>query len=130
MVDFSGSGVIHLTGGITALYATYILGARRGRFYDGKGNMLSKPGLTKGHSTALQMLGTMVLWFGWYGFNPGSALLLTNVPNKGSVGALAAVTTTIAAAAGTISALLTNGIIRERREGEFTLDIVMAMNGW
>jgi ammonium transporter, Amt family len=75
------------------------------------------------------MLGTMTLWFGWYGFNPGSAALLTT-DNKGSIAGLAAVNTTLAAAAGAISALFMNAKIIERREGEYTLDIVMAMNGW
>jgi hypothetical protein len=129
MVDYSGSAVVHFTGGITALYAACILGARRGRFYDREGRPLAKPGLTKGHSIALQMLGTMILWFCWYGFNSGSALLLPTLA-KGSVAARAAVNTTIGAAAGTLSALLLNGIIVERQTGEFVLDIVMSMNGW
>ena len=64
VVDFAGSAVVHMTGGSSALYATFILGARRGRFYKPDGTPRSKPGLTKGHSTALQMLGTMILWFG------------------------------------------------------------------
>ena len=59
------------------MYASYILGARRGRFKDSNGNKLPEPGLTKGHSTALQMLGTMILWFGWYGFNVSYTLVLT-----------------------------------------------------
>ena len=130
MVDFAGSGVVHLTGGTTALLATYILGPRRGRFYDGNGQALSKPGLTKGHSASLQMMGTMILWFCWYGFNPGSALLLNAADNKGHIAAVAAVNTTLSAAAGAISALFTNGILSFRREGEFSLDIVLAMNGW
>jgi ammonium transporter, Amt family len=129
MVDFAGSGVVHVTGGMTALYATYILGPRRGRFTDGNGQPLARLGLTKGHSTSLQMLGTMILWFCWYGFNAGSALLLT-VPNTSVVGARAALTTTLAAAAGTVSALLTNAWRQQRRTGEFALDISMAMNGW
>jgi ammonium transporter, Amt family len=128
MVDFSGSGVIHITGGSTALYAAYILGARRGRFYDSRGRPLSRPGLTKGHSVALQMLGTMLLWFCWYGFNSGSALLLNSL-EIGNVAARAAVNTTLAAAAGALSALITNGFLVERRTGEFVLDIVMSMNG-
>jgi ammonium transporter, Amt family len=129
MVDFAGSGVVHVTGGMTALYATYILGPRRGRFTDANGKPLARLGLTKGHSTSLQMLGTMILWFCWYGFNAGSALLLS-VPDTSAVGARAALTTTLAAASGTVSALLTNAWRQERRTGEFTLDISMAMNGW
>jgi len=68
VVDFAGCAVVHMSGGFTALFATIILGARQGRFYDAKGNLKASPGLTKGHSAALQLLGTMILWFGWYGY--------------------------------------------------------------
>jgi ammonium transporter, Amt family len=129
MVDFAGSGVVHMTGGCTSLFATYILGPRQGRFYDRHGRVLSKPGLTKGQSVALQLLGTFILFFGWFGFNPGSALSLS-VQNRGTVAAVAAVNTTLSAAAGTISALFTNAFIQRHRIGEFDLDVVMAMNGW
>lgn len=63
-IDFAGSGVVHLTGGTTALIATYILGARRGRFTDSRGRPLDKPRAFPGHSIGLQLMGTMVLWFG------------------------------------------------------------------
>jgi hypothetical protein len=62
--DFAGSGVVHITGGTTALYATMILGPRRGRFYDSHGEPLDVPKEFPGHSVALQLLGTMILWFG------------------------------------------------------------------
>ena len=65
MVDFSGSGVIHMTGGTTALIAVYLLGSRRGRFYDLRtGELLDQPKKFPGHSVSLQMLGTFILWFG------------------------------------------------------------------
>jgi Amt family ammonium transporter len=129
MIDFAGSGVVHMTGGCTALFATYILGPRQGRFYDRRGKELSKPGLSKGQSVGLQLLGTFILFFGWFGFNPGSALLLTT-DNKGKVAALAAVNTTLSAAAGTISAMFTYGFMQHFSIGEFELDLVTAMNGW
>ena len=66
VIDFAGSLVVHLTGGSTALIATYVLGPRRGRFYDHRGNPLETPVEFPGHSAALQMLG-------------GEHLLLLNV---------------------------------------------------
>lgn len=63
-----------------------------------------------------------------YGFNPGSALLL-DVDKKGAVAAHCAVTTTMAASVGAVTALFTNGYLKRRATGEFTMDLVMAMNG-
>jgi Amt family ammonium transporter len=63
-IDFAGSGVVHVTGGSIALIATSILGPRRGRFYDAQGEPLETPKVFPGHSVALQMLGTLILWFG------------------------------------------------------------------
>lgn len=63
-IDFAGSAVVHLTGGSIALYATLVLGPRRGRFYDAQGEPLETPKPFPGHSVALQVLGTMILWFG------------------------------------------------------------------
>lgn len=63
-LDFAGSGVVHVTGGTTALFATLVLGPRRGRFYDAQGEPLETPKPFPGHSVALQLLGTMILWFG------------------------------------------------------------------
>lgn len=132
MVDFAGSGVVHLTGGTTAIFATYVLGPRRGRFYDvQRGTPLKKPKPFPGHSVALQMLGTFILWFGWYGFNPGSALTLSPNSNTstGDIAALAAVNTTLSAAAGSVVALFTSLWVTERQTGEFHFDLLMAMNG-
>jgi len=130
VLDFAGGGVVHLNGGLTALYATLVLGPRRGRFYDAQGDPLATPHPFPGHSVALQLLGTMILWFGWFGFNPGSALLLDeNGDNYGQVAANAAVATALSGASGGICALFTHLWWEERMTGEPKFVIQMAMNG-
>jgi len=125
MIDFAGSGVVHMTGGATALIAAIILGPRIGRFYDKDGNALPEPGTFAPHSVALQVLGTFILWVGWYGFNPGSTLGI----GYGDIAGLCAVTTTLSAAAGCISALFTDTILGALRTGEYEYDLSYAMNG-
>lgn len=63
-IDFAGSGVVHLTGGTAALVATCLLGARKGRFTNSRGELLDTPREIPGHSISLQTMGVMVLWFG------------------------------------------------------------------
>jgi len=128
MIDFAGSGVVHMTGGATALIAAIILGPRIGRFYDEDGNPLDKPGEFAPHSVSLQVLGTFILWFGWYGFNPGSTLNIST-PGYGDVAALCAVTTTLAAAAGAVSSMFFDTLLGFLGEGEAEYDLTMAMNG-
>jgi len=128
MHDFAGSGVVHMTGGITALIAAKILGPRIGRFHDADGNELPEPHTFPPHSVALQVLGTFILWVGWYGFNPGSTLAIANKAS-GDTAALCAVTTTIAAASGSVSAMFTDMFLYRRKTGETAYDITMCMNG-
>lgn len=128
MVDFAGSGVVHMTGGITALIAATVLGARQGRFTDDDGNPLETPTTFVAHNTALQMLGTFILWFGWFGFNPGSALAIGN-EGSAATAALCAVTTTIAAAAACVSCLFLDTFVEYSKTGEFAYELTMAMNG-
>jgi len=128
MIDFAGSGVVHMTGGLTALIAATILGSRTGRFYDADGNALDEPAEFAPHSVALQVLGTFVLWFGWYGFNPGSTLAISPAGYP-EMAALCAVTTTLAAACGCVSGLFFNFIYTLVTTGEGVLDLTMAMNG-
>lgn len=66
-IDFAGSGVVHMVGAIAGLWGALIEGPRIGRFID---NGRAVP--MRGHSATLVVLGTFLLWFGWYGFNPGS----------------------------------------------------------
>ncbi len=94
-IDFAGSTVVHSMGGWLSLAGAIIVGPRIGKYgKDGK----VKP--IPGHNIPLASLGVFLLWFGWYGFNPGSTTAGT--PQI----AIIAVTTTLAAAAGAVSALL------------------------
>jgi Amt family ammonium transporter len=115
-----------MTGGATALTAAVILGPRIGRFHDEDGNALDKPVTFPPHSVSLQVLGTFILWFGWYGFNPGSTIVITGMSQTA---ALCAVTTTMAAASGAISALFTDSILVYMDGGETEYDLSMVMNG-
>ena len=128
MIDFAGSGVVHMTGGCTALVAAIVLGARIGRFADEDGKPLDEPMAFKPHSVSLQMLGTFLLWFGWYGFNPGSTLAITPL-GCADIAALCAVTTTLAAATGCIGSLSVDFLVSYWITGEGVLDLSMAMNG-
>lgn len=92
--DFAGSSVVHSVGGWTALVGAYLLGPRPGRPAWGT--------LPPAHNLGLATLGTMILWFGWYGFNPGSTLTTSNT---GLIG-LVTVNTTLAAGAGALSGML------------------------
>ncbi|KAL7611988.1 ammonium transporter 1 member 2 [Lactuca sativa] len=71
-IDFAGSGVVHMVGGIAGLWGALIEGPRIGRF-DRSGRSVA----LRGHSASLVVLGTFLLWFGWYGFNPGSFLTIS-----------------------------------------------------
>ena len=97
MIDFAGSGVVHMTGGVAAMVGAKVTGPRLGRFEKG----IPDSAFT-GHSAALQVLGTFLLWFGWYGFNPGSTLMIHGVAKDA---ARAAVTTTLSAASGAVTGL-------------------------
>jgi Amt family ammonium transporter len=74
------------------------------------------------------VLGTFILWFGWYGFNAGSALQISSKTNA-ALASRAAVSTTLGAASGTIVALFVSAVIAERRTGETLFDITNALNG-
>jgi len=128
MIDFAGSGVVHMTGGATALVAAIVLGPRIGRFYDENGDPIENPQPFPAHNVALQVLGTFILWFGWYGFNPGSTLAISPA-GYGDILALCAVTTTLSAAAGAVSAMFTDTILGYIAEGEAEYDLTMCMNG-
>src|SRR3989344_7399528 len=109
-IDFAGSTVVHSIGGWSALAGAIVLGPRIGK-YVGK---TIQP--IKGHSLTLAALGVFLLWFGWYGFNPGSTLAGTNW----SIATIA-VTTTLGASAGAIGSLMTSWIKYKKSDVSLTL---------
>jgi Amt family ammonium transporter len=113
MQDFAGSTVVHLIGATGALAALLLLGPRQGKYGpDGKPNVIP------GHSMPLVGLAVFILWFGWFGFNPGSTL--------GAIGgrfAEVVVVTNLGAAAGVIGAMATIYALTR------TVDIGMTANG-
>jgi Amt family ammonium transporter len=98
-VDFAGSGVVHMIGGVTAFIGAIVIGPRIGRF-----NKNGTANAIPGHNIPMGILGTIILFFGWFGFNPGSALGFTGAFRNLAV--LAAVNTLLAGAIGGIAAML------------------------
>jgi len=90
--------------------------------------LLEQPKKFRGHSVALQVLGTFILWLGWYGFNCGSVLVYNHSTDYISTVSLVAVNTTLAAGASCITAVFTQLYLTERRTGEVNFDITVAMN--
>ena len=110
--DFAGSTVVHSVGGWIALAGAIALGPRIGKYrHDGSANPIP------GHSLVLGTLGVFLLWIGWFGFNPGSY-----TAGVGSIGRVA-MTTNLAACAGTVAALATAWAIMGKP------DLTMALNG-
>lgn len=97
-VDFAGSGVVHMVGGVTALIGAIVIGPRIGRF-----NKNGSANAIPGHNIPMGVLGTIILFFGWFGFNPGSALGFTG--GFRDLAIIAAINTLLAGAAGGISSM-------------------------
>ncbi len=115
--DFAGSGVVHLAGASAALAGVLLLGARHGK-YGPDGQIRAIPGA----NMPLATLGTFILWMGWFGFNGGSELVLSNVGEANAVAAVF-VNTNAAAAGGVVAALLTARAIFGKA------DLTMTLNG-
>lgn len=116
-LDFAGSGVVHLCGAAAALAGVLLLGARKGK-YSKSGQINAIPG----SNLPLAALGTLILWLGWFGFNGGSELKLSDVGEANSV-ALVFVNTNMAAAGGLVFALLLARLWFGKA------DLTMALNG-
>jgi len=115
MIDFAGSGVVHMVGGVSGLMGAIVVGPRSGRFVDGQ-----VVDLYAGNKI-LQSLGTFILWFGWYGFNCGSTLMVSG--GAANLAGKVAMNTTIGAASGGIMAT----ILAKTITGQY--DISLGLNG-
>lgn len=114
--DFAGSTLVHSVGAWVGLMGAWIVGPRLGKYVKGKARALP------GHNLAMGALGVFILWFGWFGFNPGSQLGAAGSDNAVAIAHIA-VTTNLAAAAGAITAMFTSWA-RYKRPG-----LSMALNG-
>jgi Amt family ammonium transporter len=117
--DFAGSIVVHAVGGFAALAGAMVIGPRIGRF----GNDPDAPHL-EGHSLATASLGVLILWVGWFGFNPGSQLAFSGEANIAAT-MLIAVNTTLSGAAGAVAAMITTSLLAHSHK----LSLTMLLNG-
>jgi Amt family ammonium transporter len=116
-LDFAGSGVVHMTGAVAALAGVLLLGARKGK-YGPNGEINAIPGA----NMPLATLGMFILWLGWFGFNGGSELKVSDVGEANAV-AMVFVNTNMAAAGGVIAALIVSKLLFGKA------DLTMALNG-
>ena len=120
MQDFAGSTVVHYQGALAALAGALLLGPRIGKFgKDGRANPIP------GHNMPYAVLGTIILWFGWFGFNPGSTLGVVSGDRIGYFGYVA-LTTNLAAAAGAIGGIVTAWIVLKKPDVSMMLNGVLA----
>lgn len=112
MFDFAGSTVVHSVGGWAALAGILVLGPRFGKYANGRINPIP------GHNLSMATLGTFVLWFGWFGFNPGSTMSADPIAISH-----VAITTNMAAAMATLSATLLSWVLLGKP------DLGMTLNG-
>jgi len=115
-LDFAGSTVVHSVGGWAALAGALVLGARTGKYRDGR--VVPMPGA----NLPLATLGTFILWLGWFGFNGGSQLAMGTVSDVADVSRIFA-NTNAAAAGGAIAALILTQIFYKK------VDLTMVLNG-
>jgi Amt family ammonium transporter len=115
--DFAGSGIVHLCGASAALAGVLLLGARKGK-YGKDGSINAIPGA----NLPLATLGTFILWLGWFGFNGGSQLVVSNISDANAVAGVF-VNTNMAAAGGMVLGLITARLLFGKA------DLTMALNG-
>ena len=113
-IDFAGSSIVHSVGAWAGLVGAMLLGPRIGKFKEGK------PQAMPGHNMSIATLGALILWIGWYGFNPGSQLAMDQwVP-------YVAVTTTLAAAGGAIGATVVSTMTSGKPDLTMTINGILA----
>lgn len=114
-LDFAGSTVVHSVGGWLALAGAFVLGPRLGKY-----GMDGKPKAILGHNLPIAALGVFILWFGWFGFNPGSTTV-----GDGSIGYIA-VTTNLSAAAAAVMAMIVSWLVLGKPDASMTLNGALA----
>jgi ammonium transporter, Amt family len=120
MQDFAGSTVVHYQGALAALAGALLLGPRIGKFgHDGRANAIP------GHNMPYAVLGTLILWFGWFGFNPGSTLGVVTGGHVGFFGYVA-LTTNLAAAAGGVGGICVAWLVLGKPDVSMMLNGVLA----
>ncbi len=119
-LDFAGSGVVHLCGATAAFAGVLLLGARKGK-YGENGAIYPIPGC----NMPLATLGTFILWLGWFGFNGGSELKISDVGEANAV-AMVFVNTNAAAAGGVVAALITAQMMFGKADLSMTLNGALA----
>jgi Amt family ammonium transporter len=120
MQDFAGSTVVHYQGALAALAGAVLLGPRIGKFgQDGRANAIP------GHNMPYAVLGTLILWFGWFGFNPGSTLGVSTGGHVGFFGYVA-LTTNLAAAAGGVGGICVAWLVLRKPDVSMMLNGVLA----
>ncbi len=119
-LDFAGSGIVHMAGGAAALAGVLLLGPRKGK-YGKDGSIHPIPGA----NLPLATLGTFILWLGWFGFNGGSELKVSDVGEANAV-ALVFVNTNMAAAGGAVAALITARLLFGKADLSMVLNGVLA----
>ena len=116
--DFAGSGIVHMVGGTTAMIGALAAGPRKGRWDPANAKKFNA------HNVPLVVLGTLILWFGWFGFNAGSTLSMTggNVDTAG----LVSVNTMIAASSGGLATFV---LVSDFRHGHTNYSVGAMCNG-
>ena len=118
--DFAGSAIVHSVGGVLAFVGAWVLGPRLGKYRkDGRSNAIP------GHSLMAAALGVFILWFGWFGFNPGSQLAASGEVNRVAISHVF-LTTNLAAVAGGLGTMFTSWIKYGKPSFSLTLNGILA----